>query len=294
MTMSDSHLAEPRPATDYARPAATAAGWLLRVAVLGHCIGAAATIFHKLGSGLGTYFFQEASAAHATVAFWERMAAYGLLAFGIAAFLRPHWALLLPIALLTIADAWARVFNGGAPFAEWTLWAHALRYTAPVALAALALGALNRWPGPPRHQTAVAWMLRAAVAVVFTVHGLEALNQHPRFIDYLIGTGENLAGLQIQEAQAVAVLKVIGVVDIAVAALVLIRPFPAVLFWMAFWGFITAMARVTTFGPDVYYEVLLRFSHFLAPLAVFCLIRNARALREPDPTRISGAPAHTT
>jgi hypothetical protein len=264
-------------------PAVAAAGWLLRLAVLGYCVGAACTLFHKLGSGLGTYYFLEWDVAHPQVAYWERMAAYGLLGLGIAAFLRPHWVVLAPIAAVTIAEGWARYFNGGSPFSEWTLWAYALRYTAPLALALLFLSVPVRWTGPPAHLAAVAWLLRIATAVVFAVHGLEAILQHPRFIDYIIGTAENLGGFRVSETQAGVLLKIIGAVDIAVAALVLVRPFQAVLFWMAFWGLITALGRVTTFGPGVYFEVLLRFSHFLAPLAIWFLVCAGKTRHESAP-----------
>lgn len=251
---------------------ATLASWLLRLAVLGYAIGMVSAVQRKLGSGLGTYFFLEWGFTHPQVAPVERLAAWLLLALAIAALLRPHWALALPIALLVTLEAAAQYFNAGFPFSQWTLYAHALRYGAPAALAVLYIGLLSRSLGPDRHLGLIGWLLRAAMATVFTVHGVEALMKHPRFIDYIIGTAYNFTGHFLSEAATIQIMRAIGIVDILVAVLVLVRPRPAVLYWMAFWGLITALARVTTFGVGHHHEVLVRSAHFLAPLAVLCIL----------------------
>ena len=124
-----------------------------------------------------------------------------------------------------------------------------------------------------------AWGLRLGISALFITHGLEALYLHPRFIDYLIGTAGNLAGISMREATAGTLLRLIGVTDIAVALALLLRPSSGVLFWMAFWGLVTALSRVTTFGPGVYFEVLVRFPHFLAPLALWLLLDHLKRLR---------------
>lgn len=256
------------------RAAVTAARWLLCAAVLGHALGIAAAIFGKLGSGLGTYFFLEWGFSHPQVAMAERWAAWALLALAALSCLRPWLVFLAPIAAAIFLDAWARQFNGGAPFAEWTIGAHALRILAPLALAALCFP----WPrsdadGDLRRRAAM-WLLRVGLAVVFITHGLEALRQHPRFIDYLIGTADRWTPLELSETAAVNLLRVIGVVDVVVGVAVIIRPWPVVLCWMAFWGLITALSRVTSLGPEQYFEVLLRASHVLAPVAVLLLART--------------------
>lgn len=261
----------------------TIAGWLLRFAVLGFSIGIAATIFGKLGSGLNGYFFLEHGIPHGDIAPVERWVAVALVAVACAAFLRPHWGFLLPIAALIFLEAWARVFNGGAPFSEWTIYAYGLRIAAPLALAMLFSTELHRWLGARLALQGTGWVLRIAIAIVFTIHGIEAFLGHPRFIDYIIGTSWNLFGYDIAESTTRIIMQVIGVVDILVAAAVIIRPVRPVLYWMAFWGFITALSRVTTFGFSHHYEVLVRFSHFLAPLALLLILSALREMRsEPE------------
>lgn len=260
-------------------PIVAIAGWLLRLAVLGHALGIAAAIFGKLGSGLGTYFFLEWGFSHPQVAVAERWAAWGLLVLAALACLRPWLVFLVPIALAIFLDAWARQFNGGAPFAEWTIGAHALRMLVPLALAALYL----QWPwtGAVRdfQRRGTMWLLRAGLAVLFITHGFEALRQHPRFIDYLIGTADRWTPLELSEAAAVSLLRVIGVFDIVVGIAVLVRPWAPLLAWMAFWGFVTALSRVTSLGIEQYFEILLRTSHFLAPIAVLLLAKSLATRR---------------
>lgn len=255
------------------------AGWLLRLAVLGYAIGIVFATLAKPGSGLGAYFL-EWGFTHPQTALVERMLACGLLALALAALIRPHWIVLLPIASLVALEAVAIHLNAGAPFAGLAPFAHALRYGAPIALTALYAAPLASRLGRERHLNATAWFLRIAIATVFVTHGLEALMQHPKFVAYIVGTTRNFTGHALAEATAIQIMRGIGVLDIAVAVLLLVRPHPAVLYWMALWGLITALARVTTFGIGHHHEVLVRSAHFLAPLAMLFILRALTQIRE--------------
>jgi hypothetical protein len=117
------------------------------------------------------------------------------------------------------------------------------------------------------------WLLSIGLAAVFFSHGWGAFHGHAHFIDLIIGSAANLLGMRVTELQALHVLTVIGVVDIAVALLVLARPSRGVLLWMATWGLITALSRMSAFGWMGYSDVLLRATHVLAPLALLWLVR---------------------
>ena len=264
--------------------------------MLGYAIGILSAVLGKLGSGIGTYFFLELGYTHPQVVPVERMAAFALLAFAIAALIRPHWVFVLPIALLVTAEAMALHFNGGFPFAEWVVYAHALRFGAPWALLVLFFAPLGRWIGPGHHLRVTGWILRIAIATVFTVHGIEALMQHPRFIDYIIGTTHNFTGHYLAESTTVTIMRVIGVVDIIAAVLVIVKPHPAVLYWMAFWGLLTALSRVTTFGLGHHHEVFVRSAHFLAPIALLFILRaqaEYRAVRDSAHGETASVPTHS-
>lgn len=92
-------------------------------------------------------------------------------------------------------------------------------------------------------------LLRLGVVFVFAAHGLEAVFQHPQFIDYLIVTSDQVTSFRPSEGLARVVVVGIGAVDIAVAAALVRGPRRAVLVWACIWGFTTALMRLVYFGP---------------------------------------------
>src|SRR5690606_13547171 len=113
--------------------------------------------------------------------------------------------------------------------------------------------------------------LRIGIAIVFAIHGLQALGQHPWFIDLLIGSSRSMLGYRLTESNAILILKFIGCADILVAAGILAGRWRALLAWLCLWSTVTACSRMTSNGVMSYPEVLLRASHILAPVAVWCL-----------------------
>src|SRR3546814_7171694 len=101
---------------------------------------------------------------------------------------------------------------------------------------------------------------------------------NPQFIDFIIGSANNILGVRWTEATALQIMRIIGWVDIIVAIAVLLKPHKYLLAWLLFWSTITAFSRMTSLGTGAYTEVLMRASHILAPLAVymlsFCLVKK--------------------
>ena len=62
-------------------------------------------------------------------------------------------------------------------------------------------------------------------------------------------------------------LVLVGIIDIALAVLVLIRPVRAALLWMAIWGLWTAMIRWPV-GSDPIWDFVERWANWGAPLAL--------------------------
>jgi hypothetical protein len=86
----------------------------------------------------------------------------------------------------------------------------------------------------------------------------------------------------MKQVHAENMLRIIGSLDILAAILAIVFPKKPVFIWLAFWGLITAFARITELGIGMYPEVLIRAGHFLVPI---CLIlinteRNA-AIKAP-------------
>lgn len=251
------------------------ADWLLRVAVLMHACGVAVGIFTGAGSGLGGVALMEWGIPHDPIFLTERIVALVLLALALSLFIYPSALATVLISVTIIAECWASYRFGGEYFSEYTMLTHAPRYLLPIGLLCLTV---YRRASVSVHRSlaAAVWVLRIALVTVFTIHGIEALLHNPRFIDLIIGSMYRVFGAGVSESSAKVALTIIGVVDVLAALTLLVRPGRRLLYWMCFWGFITAFSRPLAMGFASYPDVLLRASHFLAPIALWLLIRYAR------------------
>jgi hypothetical protein len=246
------------------------AGGVIAGAVTLHLLGFAVSIFVRAGSALGNVALMEWGVSHDRIFVVERLAAVVLLAVGTALVVCRSWVLALPIAACVFVETMALQRFGGFSFSEWTPFSHAARYLTPLALVALwAPG----WIGGGARARAFAsmWILRLGIALVFVFHGLQALGADPGFIDLMIGSARRWFGYRLTESTAVGVLRVIGVVDIVVGGLILVGRWRPLLVWLCFWGLITAASRITATGWLSYPQLMLRASHYLAPLGVWLL-----------------------
>ena len=83
----------------------------------------------------------------------------------------------------------------------------------------------------------IEWTLRIAMFGEFLGHGVFAYQAAPHFRLLVMGS------LGVSEETAATVLPVIGIIDLTIAALVLVKPIRAVLLWGAIWGLLTGLAR---------------------------------------------------
>ena len=77
----------------------------------------------------------------------------------------------------------------------------------------------------------IEWILRIGVAGEFLGHGILAIQGKPQWIQWV----QELAGFSADNAATI--IMIIGLMDVALAVLVLIKPIRIALLWMAFWGF---------------------------------------------------------
>ena len=117
----------------------------------------------------------------------------------------------------------------------------------------------------------VNWVLRVAVAGEFIGHGVFALQGKESWIPYFTSVG-------FTPETGALLLPIIGVVDIALAILILIKPIRAALLWMAFWGFATALIRPIAGEPI--WDFVERFANIGAPLALLLLVGWPKRLKE--------------
>lgn len=111
------------------------------------------------------------------------------------------------------------------------------------------------------------WVLRVAVALEFSSHGWLAFTGKATWVPFVTFWG-------IPPELALSLMRVVGVVDCALAVHVLVRPLLPLVGWMAFWGLFTALLRPLTGEPMV--EFLERGANWGAPLALFVLLWASR------------------
>lgn len=109
----------------------------------------------------------------------------------------------------------------------------------------------------------VEWVLRVSVAGEFIGHGVFALQGKKDWIGWFSTFGINDAGL------ATKILFLIGLLDIVLAILLLIKPVRFVLLWMVFWGFFTALLRPIVGMPV--WDFVERWANWGAPLALLLM-----------------------
>ncbi len=118
----------------------------------------------------------------------------------------------------------------------------------------------------------VEWVLRIAVAGEFLGHGVFALQGKAQWIKWFEVFGVSDASLAAQ------LLMAVGVMDIILAILVLLKPVRLALLYMAFWGLWTALLRPIVGEPI--WDFVERWANWGAPLALLLLIGWPKSVKE--------------
>ena len=116
------------------------------------------------------------------------------------------------------------------------------------------------------------WILRIAVAGEFLGHGIFALQGKQDWIGWFAKFGVSDPGTATQ------LLFILGIIDITLAILVLIKPIRVALLWMVLWGFWTALLRPIVGMPV--WDFVERWTNWGAPLALLLLVGWPRNLKE--------------
>jgi uncharacterized membrane protein YphA (DoxX/SURF4 family) len=235
---------------------------VLRLALVCSCAGVAFQIL-IYGGPVFSWLWLELDWSEAAAMRLERAGAFALLACIPFLFARRAWVVALPVAgwlaLTALAETLIGTWHPGL-----IPGAHAARYLAPLALVALSLA-------PAKRQSAE-WLLRVGAGLTFIFHGVQALLGKAEFIDFIISAGGKVLLLEASEPSVSAALVIVGVMDIAVGAAILLparlRP---VAMYMAFWGLLTAALRVLYMGLDFLPDALMRVTNGAVPLTLAVL-----------------------
>ncbi len=112
----------------------------------------------------------------------------------------------------------------------------------------------------------IEWVLRISVAGEFIGHGVFALQGKKDWVGWFSTFGVT------DPTVATQLLFFIGLMDIALALLILIKPVRLALLWMVFWGFWTALLRPIVGLPV--WDFVERSANWGAPLALLLFLRK--------------------
>ena len=118
----------------------------------------------------------------------------------------------------------------------------------------------------------IEWVLRVAVAGEFIGHGLLAIGGKKDWIGWISQM------VNVSSPTAATLLFLIGVSDLIVALIMLVRPIRLVISWTVFWGFWTALVRPLV-GVG-WLDFIERSANWGAPLALLLLIGWPKNFRE--------------
>lgn len=122
------------------------------------------------------------------------------------------------------------------------------------------------------HLKLVTWILRISVAGEFFGHGVFAIQGKQAWISWFSTFGISDIALAAQ------LLFIVGILDVTLAILVLIRPTRIAILWMSLWGFWTALLRPIVGEPV--WDFVERWANWGAPLSLLLLIGWPKSFRE--------------
>jgi hypothetical protein len=180
-------------------------------------------------------------------------------------------AVFLVAGIYICLQAFAIVQNGGKGFSDLAIGAHATRYTLAILLIGYIFLPRFNQEQKTLYQKALFLIGVLACSATFAVHGWEAYHQHAGFVDLIIGSAY-LLNLHPPQSLVTKLLVVIGIMDMVLATMVILYPTKKLLYWMAIWGFITALSRPLSMGISSWHETAIRAGNFVLPLCLAILL----------------------
>lgn len=190
----------------------------------------------------------------------------------IVLLLYPNRIMLLLLFKYALILAWITFIDNTQAFSNLVFLAQAMRLGSPIVL--LFFIARPLMTENSGHLKRIFLITCVISMSTFVTHGWEAIHHHPKFIQLISGTTDRIFHLNVAEDTILFILTLIGITDIVTGFSIVLYPQRYVALWMAFWGFITAMSRVTAFGWEAIGEVLIRGPHFILPLAIYEMLRR--------------------
>ncbi len=203
-------------------------------------------------------------------AFWvEKSVAIALIICLIGVFFKKTYKLCLwIITIFLVGYAMLNYLNGGKALLELTLISAISKWWLPI----LTLYAISHYNNQKlKFSSWFLFAIQLSVFLIFMSHGLGCFSKNPLYIDYILGFFGDYTSFSVKQNQAEQLLDIIGIIDVIVAVLVLIKPFKALIYWLIFWGFLTSLLRIVDASILNYIEFLMRVPHFGLPIVMLIM-----------------------
>lgn len=112
----------------------------------------------------------------------------------------------------------------------------------------------------------IMWILRIAVAGEFLGHGVFGILGKSQWVGW---TSELL---KVDASLATTIVLLVGIMDVLMAILVLVKPIRPLILWMAVWGLWTALLRPIVGEPI--WDFIERWANWGAPLALYYMLKK--------------------
>lgn len=106
--------------------------------------------------------------------------------------------------------------------------------------------------------------MRVAVAGEFAGHAIFALQGKAQWLGWM----QKMVGVDV--ATATQLLTLVGIADLIIALIILVKPIRVAVLWAAFWGFWTALVRPLV--GESFWDFIERWANWGAPLALLILL----------------------
>lgn len=110
----------------------------------------------------------------------------------------------------------------------------------------------------------IEWILRIVVFMEFLGHGIFALQGKEEWIGWIQQV------IKVSPEMAATLLHWVGIMDVVVAIIVLIRPLPVIVLWACLWGLWTALLRPIV-GKSIW-DFVERAANWGAPLVLLLIL----------------------
>ncbi len=107
------------------------------------------------------------------------------------------------------------------------------------------------------------YLLRMAIFLTFLGHGISAIKGNDLWLAYL-----EVVGFSLEKSKEL--IPIIGIFDVIIAFIILLKPYKYVVLWAVIWAFSTALIRPISGEPI--WEFIERGSNWITPLILYILI----------------------